>query len=106
MKTLIPTLSLLVLAASPTFAQNYSAYKIVASKRLNACYPANKFKGKDISPNKLLAKYPCEIRNQNDSLGAIFIYCEESPYGEGKAAFLYIRDARDCDKALEALQQM
>jgi hypothetical protein len=106
MKKMRISLTILLFGAGAIFAQNYSTYKYVASKRLNACYPANRFQGHDISPKKLLAKYPCEIRNQNDSLGAIFIYCTESPLGPNTVAFLFIQDQRDCSNALEALSQM
>lgn len=105
MKKAIQFFTFLLLSTSTLFSESYSPYKIVASKRMNACYPANNFKGRDISPNKLLANYPCEIKNKNDSLGAIFIYCDETPYG-GKGAFLFIRNQRDCSDALEALSQM
>lgn len=106
MKTKSILVSFLACLSTSIHAENYSIYKYTASRRLNACYPANNFQGHDISPNKLLAKYPCEIRNQSDSLGTIFIHCQESPLGPREIAFLFIKNSRDCDRALEALQQM
>ena len=87
-------------------AQNYSSYRYIASKRMNACFPANNFQGKDVSPNRLISRYPCEVVNKSDSLGGILVRCTESPLAQQVGIFLFIKNPGDCDSALEALRQM